>query len=63
MLVNDSLADSTNDIWTFNGSSGRYATITLTPEEENMDLTLTLGPQTPPGSVDTRRVGADHPSP
>ena len=40
--VNGSLGNSTNDIWTFNGGSGRYATITLTPEEENVDLTLTL---------------------
>ncbi len=41
-VVNGSLASSTNDLWTFNGTSGRYATITLTPEEENVDLTLTL---------------------
>jgi Bacterial pre-peptidase C-terminal domain len=40
--VNGSLRDSAKDIWTFNGNSGRYATITLTPEEENVDLTLTL---------------------
>lgn len=40
--VNGSLGNSTNDIWTFNGRSGRYATITLTPEEGNVDLTLSL---------------------
>lgn len=40
--VNGSLRDSTRDVWTFNGRSGQYASITLTPEEENVDLTLTL---------------------
>lgn len=41
-LLNGSLTSNMNDIWTFNGSSGRFATITLSPEEENVDLTLTL---------------------
>ncbi len=41
-LVNGSLESSDKDIWTFNGRSDRYVTITLTPEEENIDLTLTL---------------------
>ncbi|MFZ0545874.1 MAG: PPC domain-containing protein [Candidatus Promineifilaceae bacterium] len=40
--INGSLKNSIKDIWTFNGNSGRYATIALTPEEENVDLTLTL---------------------
>lgn len=41
-IVDGSLENSAKDFWTFNGSSGRYVSITLTPEEENMDLTLTL---------------------
>jgi hypothetical protein len=41
-LVNGSLENSAKNIWTFNGRSGRYVTITLTPEEANIDLTLTL---------------------
>jgi hypothetical protein len=41
-IMNGNLTNSNNDIWTFNGNGGRYATITLTPEEENVDLTLSL---------------------
>jgi hypothetical protein len=41
-IMNGNLTNSNNDLWTFNGNGGRYATITLTPEEENVDLTLSL---------------------
>jgi hypothetical protein len=41
-IMNGALTGGVNDIWTFNSAGGRYATITLTPEEENVDLTLTL---------------------
>ena len=41
-LVNGSLESSAKNIWTFNGRSDHYVSITLTPEEANIDLTLTL---------------------
>ncbi len=40
--ANGVLREDYSDIWTFNGESGRYATITLTPEDSRIDLTLTL---------------------
>jgi hypothetical protein len=30
------------DVWTFNGQAGRFATITLSADDEDIDLTLTL---------------------
>lgn len=40
--VNGRLSKAATDVWAFQGESGRYATITLTPLESNIDLTLTL---------------------
>ncbi len=36
------LARELDDYWTFNGESGQYATISLVPIEEGIDLTLAL---------------------
>jgi hypothetical protein len=41
-LVNGLLENGRTDIWTFNGGEGRYATVTLTPNETGIDLTLSL---------------------
>jgi len=41
-VVTGALQRGLSDIWTFNGQSGRYATITLNPLDANMDLTLTI---------------------
>lgn len=40
--ANGVLREDFSDIWTFNGESGRFATITVTPEDNRIDLTLTL---------------------
>ncbi len=41
--VNGRLEPSITDIWTFNGGSGRYATITVSPNNnEALDLTLSI---------------------
>lgn len=40
--ANGVLREDFSDIWTFYGESSRYATITLTPEDSQIDLTLTL---------------------
>ncbi len=40
--ANGILREDYSDIWTFNGESGRYATITVSPEDSRIDLTLTL---------------------
>lgn len=41
-LVQGALDGALNNIWTFTAEEGSYATISLAPEEENVDLTLTL---------------------
>jgi hypothetical protein len=41
-LVSSVLEEDITDIWTFAGEEGRHASITLTPNESNLDLTLTL---------------------
>ncbi len=41
-LVQGTLEGALNNIWTFTAEEGSYATISLAPEEENVDLTLTL---------------------
>jgi hypothetical protein len=41
-LVQGTLTESLDNIWTFTVNGGDYATITATPEEENVDLTVTL---------------------
>jgi len=41
-LVQGTLDGALNNIWTFTAEEGSYATISLAPEEENVDLTLTL---------------------
>jgi len=40
--VDGNLLRETSDIWTFNGQEGQYATITLTPSDTRIDMTLTL---------------------
>lgn len=40
--VNGSLARGATDYWTFTAEGGRYATITIFPDGNNLDLTLTL---------------------
>jgi hypothetical protein len=40
--ANGVLREDFSDIWTFNGESGRFATVTVTPEDSQIDLTLTL---------------------
>ncbi|MCI0394931.1 MAG: PPC domain-containing protein [Chloroflexi bacterium] len=40
--TNGELEKGRRDVWTFNGESGRYATISLTPEDSSIDLTLAL---------------------
>jgi hypothetical protein len=41
-LVQGTLTEALDNIWTFTVEGGRYATITLTPDDDNIDLTLTL---------------------
>ncbi len=41
-IVKGLIRRDTADIWTFNGESGRYVTISLSPEQEGIDLTLKL---------------------
>jgi hypothetical protein len=41
-LVQGTLEGALNNIWTFTAEEGSYATISLAPEEEDVDLTLTL---------------------
>jgi hypothetical protein len=41
-IVKGLIRRQTADIWTFNGESGRYVTISLSPEQESIDLTLKL---------------------
>jgi hypothetical protein len=41
-LVNGRLSKAATDIWAFQGESGRYATIAVTPLDSSIDLTLTL---------------------
>ena len=36
------LTGQVHDLWTFNGRSGQFATITLSPADTSIDLTLTL---------------------
>jgi hypothetical protein len=40
--VQGSLDGALDNIWTFTADEGNFATISLTPEDENVDLTLTL---------------------
>jgi hypothetical protein len=40
--VNGRLSKAATDIWAFEGESGRYATITVTPLDSSIDLTLAL---------------------
>ncbi len=40
--VDGNLLKETSDIWTFNGQEGQFATITLTPSDTRIDMTLTL---------------------
>lgn len=41
-LVNGRLAAAANDIWTFSAESGRYATLTLSPDDKDIDLIFSL---------------------
>jgi hypothetical protein len=41
-LERNALESEHNDIWTFSGQGGRYATINLIPAESGIDLTLSL---------------------
>jgi len=41
-IVKGLIRRKTADIWTFNGEGGRYVTISLSPEQEGIDLTLKL---------------------
>jgi hypothetical protein len=41
-LVNGDLEPEMKDIWTFNTEGARYATLTLTPDSETLDLTLAV---------------------
>jgi hypothetical protein len=41
-LVNGRLSKAATDIWAFQGESGRYATVSVTPLDGSIDLTLTL---------------------
>ena len=41
-LVRNVLETDKDDIWTFVGEAGRYVSITLTPNESDLDLTLAL---------------------
>lgn len=41
-MVNGSLTAGVKDVWTFNLDEPRYATITLIPDNEALDLTFTL---------------------
>jgi len=41
-LVQGTLEGALNNVWTFTAEEGIYATISLSPEGENVDLTLTL---------------------
>lgn len=40
--VNGRLQPNVSDIWTFNGSGGQYATVTVSPDDENIDLTFRI---------------------
>ncbi|MCB8984192.1 MAG: hypothetical protein H6659_10220 [Ardenticatenaceae bacterium] len=40
--VNGRLESANNDVWTFNNAGPSYATISLRPETDNLDLTLTI---------------------
>jgi hypothetical protein len=40
--VKGELSPSAGQLWPFNSSGGQYATITLTPEDDSIDLTLLL---------------------
>lgn len=48
-VVQGSLTQAFDHVWTFSAEGGGYATITLTPEDEHLDLTLAL--LDPDGSV------------
>lgn len=41
-LVQGTLEGALDNIWTFTAEEGSFATISLTPEDDNVDLTLTL---------------------
>ncbi len=41
-LVQGTLEGALDNIWTFTAQEGSFATISLTPEDDNVDLTLTL---------------------
>jgi hypothetical protein len=41
-VVSSVLQQDTTDIWTFFGEAGRHASITVTPDESDIDLTLAL---------------------
>ena len=41
-LVQGTLEGALDNIWTFSAEEGSYATISVTPEDDNVDLTLTL---------------------
>ncbi len=41
-IVKGLIKRETDDIWTFNGEGGRFVTISLSPEQEGIDLTLKL---------------------
>jgi hypothetical protein len=41
-LVQGTLEGALDNIWTFTAEAGSFATISLTPEDDNVDLTLTL---------------------
>jgi hypothetical protein len=41
-LVQGTLEEALDNLWTFTAEEGNFATITLSPEGENVDLTLTL---------------------
>jgi hypothetical protein len=44
-IVHGRLENSNSDIWTFSGENGRYATITVSPDDKDIDLRMAvIGP-------------------
>ncbi|MCA9921117.1 MAG: PPC domain-containing protein [Anaerolineales bacterium] len=41
-VINGRLTAGSSDLWTFSGENGRYATITVTPDNTDLDLIMSL---------------------